>query len=45
MSPIDRGTESDEHTAAANVLWPLWDDQRQTWHDKVINTYVIKMSV
>ncbi|MEV6267730.1 RDD family protein [Kribbella sp. NPDC051936] len=28
-----------------NLLWPLWDDQRQTWHDKVINTYVIKTSV
>jgi uncharacterized RDD family membrane protein YckC len=25
-----------------NVLWPLWDDQKQTWHDKVMNTYVIK---
>ena len=26
-----------------NVLWPLWDDQKQTWHDKVINTYVVKI--
>lgn len=25
-----------------NLLWPLWDDQKQTWHDKVANTYVIK---
>ncbi|MEU8224556.1 RDD family protein [Kribbella sp. NPDC048915] len=25
-----------------NVLWPLWDEQHQTWHDKVINTYVVK---
>ncbi|MET9314455.1 RDD family protein [Kribbella sp. NPDC003505] len=28
-----------------NLLWPLWDEQHQTWHDKVINTYVIKTSV
>ena len=26
-----------------NVLWPLWDDQNQTWHDKVMSTYVIKV--
>jgi uncharacterized RDD family membrane protein YckC len=25
-----------------NLLWPLWDDQKQTWHDKVVSTYVIK---
>jgi uncharacterized RDD family membrane protein YckC len=25
-----------------NLLWPLWDDQKQTWHDKVMTTYVIK---
>jgi uncharacterized RDD family membrane protein YckC len=25
-----------------NLLWPLWDDQKQTWHDKVMSTYVIK---
>jgi uncharacterized RDD family membrane protein YckC len=25
-----------------NVLWPLWDEQHQTWHDKVMNTYVVK---
>ncbi|NIK54514.1 RDD family protein [Kribbella shirazensis] len=25
-----------------NVLWPLWDEQQQTWHDKVVNTYVVK---
>lgn len=22
-------------------LWPLWDDKRQTWADKVMSTYVI----
>jgi uncharacterized RDD family membrane protein YckC len=22
-------------------LWPLWDDQRQTWHDKVAATVVV----
>jgi len=26
-----------------NVLWPLWDDQNQTWHDKVMSTYVVKV--
>jgi uncharacterized RDD family membrane protein YckC len=25
-----------------NVLWPLWDDQKQTWTDKVIDTYVVR---
>lgn len=23
-------------------LWALWDDKRQTWHDKIASTYVIK---
>ena len=23
-------------------LWAFWDDQRQTWHDKAADTYVIK---
>ncbi|GAA0941416.1 hypothetical protein GCM10009554_33010 [Kribbella koreensis] len=26
-----------------NALWPLWDDKKQTWHDKVMSTYVIKV--
>jgi uncharacterized RDD family membrane protein YckC len=26
-----------------NLLWPLWDDQLQTWHDKVLATYVVKI--
>jgi uncharacterized RDD family membrane protein YckC len=26
-----------------NSLWPLWDEQKQTWHDKVMSTYVIKV--
>ncbi|HKP72092.1 MAG TPA: RDD family protein [Pyrinomonadaceae bacterium] len=25
-----------------DVLWPLWDDHKQTLHDKVANTFVIK---
>jgi len=25
-----------------NVLWPLWDEKQQTWHDKVVNDIVIK---
>lgn len=25
-------------------LWMLWDPQRQTWHDKVASTYVVKAS-
>jgi uncharacterized RDD family membrane protein YckC len=24
-------------------LWPLWDDQRQTWHDKGANSVVVKL--
>jgi len=23
-------------------LWALWDENKQTWHDKIANTYVIK---
>lgn len=23
-------------------LWPLWDEQKQTWHDKVCNTWVVR---
>lgn len=23
-------------------LWMLWDDQKQTWHDKVAGTYVVR---
>jgi hypothetical protein len=23
-------------------LWALWDKQRQTWHDKVISSVVVK---
>jgi uncharacterized RDD family membrane protein YckC len=25
-----------------NSLWPLWDEKKQTWHDKVMSTYVVK---
>ena len=25
-----------------NVLWPLWDDKQQTWHDKVVKDIVIR---
>ncbi|MEU4193425.1 RDD family protein [Kribbella sp. NPDC026611] len=25
-----------------NVLWPLWDDKQQTWHDKAVNDIVIR---
>ena len=24
-------------------LWMLWDGERQTWHDKVANTYVVRV--
>ncbi|HEV3329972.1 MAG TPA: RDD family protein [Bryobacteraceae bacterium] len=24
-----------------DLLWPLWDDRRQTLHDKAVNSYVI----
>jgi len=23
-------------------FWALWDDKRQTWHDKVVSTYVVQ---
>jgi uncharacterized RDD family membrane protein YckC len=25
-----------------NVLWPLWDEKSQTWHDKIVNDIVIR---
>lgn len=25
-----------------NVLWPLWDEKHQTWHDKVVSDIVIR---
>ena len=25
-----------------DILWPLWDEYRQTLHDKAVNTFVIK---
>jgi len=24
-------------------LWLIWDDERQTWHDKIAGTYVVKV--
>lgn len=24
-----------------NLLWPLWDEKQQTWHDKVVNDIVV----
>jgi uncharacterized RDD family membrane protein YckC len=29
---------------ALGYLWMLWDDRKQTWHDKVANTLVVKAS-
>jgi uncharacterized RDD family membrane protein YckC len=26
-----------------DLLWPLWDDRRQTLHDKAVSCYVIKV--
>lgn len=28
-----------------DILWPLWDERRQTLHDKAVNTYVVKAGV
>ncbi|MGH9155660.1 MAG: RDD family protein [Acidimicrobiales bacterium] len=25
-----------------DVLWPLWDARRQTWHDKAVNSVVVE---
>lgn len=27
-----------------NLLWPLWDPMKQTWHDKAVGTFVVKRS-
>jgi uncharacterized RDD family membrane protein YckC len=24
-----------------NLLWPLWDEKQQTWHDKIVNDIVV----
>ena len=24
-------------------LWMLWDPEKQTWHDKIVNSYVVKV--
>ncbi|MPZ87680.1 MAG: hypothetical protein GEU81_06300, partial [Nitriliruptorales bacterium] len=29
---------------ALGYLWMLWDDRRQTWHDKVASTLVVRTS-
>ena len=26
-----------------DLLWPLWDDKRQTLHDKAVGSYVLKL--
>jgi len=26
-----------------DLLWPLWDKQHQTWHDKVVSSIVVKL--
>lgn len=26
-----------------DLMWPLWDEKRQTLHDKVVSSYVLKM--
>jgi uncharacterized RDD family membrane protein YckC len=25
-----------------DLLWPLWDEQRQTLHDKAVGSFVVK---
>jgi uncharacterized RDD family membrane protein YckC len=27
---------------AVGLLWPLWDKNKQAWHDKAVNTYVVR---
>jgi uncharacterized RDD family membrane protein YckC len=29
--------------AVVDILWPLWDEKRQTLHDKAVDTYVISL--
>ena len=26
-----------------DLLWPLWDERRQTLHDKAVGSYVLKL--
>ena len=28
--------------ALIDGLWPLWDERRQSWHDKAVNSIVVK---
>jgi uncharacterized RDD family membrane protein YckC len=28
---------------ALGYFWMLWDDRKQTWHDKIVRTYVVKV--
>jgi uncharacterized RDD family membrane protein YckC len=28
---------------ALGYFWMLWDDRKQTWHDKLVRTYVVKV--
>jgi len=36
------GALSSMGIGAINFLWPLWDVKRQTWHDKVAGTIVVR---
>jgi len=29
--------------AGIGFLWVLWDPERQSWHDRVAGTYVVKV--
>jgi uncharacterized RDD family membrane protein YckC len=29
------------YPAPLNYLWPLWDPQKQAWHDKAVNSVVL----
>ncbi|QNE20544.1 RDD family protein [Kribbella qitaiheensis] len=26
-----------------DLLWPLWDEKKQTWHDKIVASHVLKL--
>lgn len=32
------------YVAPVNYLWPLWDPQKQAWHDKAVNSIVLTSS-
>jgi uncharacterized RDD family membrane protein YckC len=51
MSPIGYGTAAVRYVGriisgvalGLGYLWMLWDEDKQTWHDKMASTYVVEV--